>query len=327
MRKVFNPVPNRLAALAAMMTLLCSSAFSQSISGDLAGAIFDPTGGTIAGAAVTVKNVDTGVESSTKSTGAGQYHISNLPAGTYNVVVSATGFSTASVKGVAVELNQIGTANVTLQVGSTATTVEVSEAPPSVDTSSAQISTTFDSTQMADLPSASSGSGIINLSLLTAGVSSSGGTGLGTGPSVGGQRPRNNNFTIEGIDNNSGSVTGPVVTIPNDAVAEFTLLQNQFSADFGHSSGGQFNQVVKSGTNMYHGSAYIYNENRNYDASDTLSATNGTPLHPRFDSNRFGGTAGGPIKKNKLFFFADYEYTPTGSVGTAGLLYGPTAAG
>ncbi len=93
------------------------------------------------------------------------------------------------------------------------------------------------------------GSGVINLSLLAAGVASSGGIGVGTGPSVGGQRPRNNNFTIEGVDNNSGTVTGPLVGIPNDAVAEFTFLQNQFDPDFGHSSGGQFNQVLKSGTN------------------------------------------------------------------------------
>ncbi len=77
--------------------------------------------------------------------------------------------------------------------------------------------------------------------------------GVGTGPSVGGQRPRNNNFTIEGVDNNNKGVTGPLVTVPNDAVAEFSLLQNQFSPEFGHSSGGQFNTVVKSGTNSYHG--------------------------------------------------------------------------
>ena len=94
-------------------------------------------------------------------------------------------------------------------------------------------------------------------------MATSGGIGVGTGPSVGGQRPRNNNFTIEGIDNNNGSVTGPLVTVPNDAVAEFTFLQNQFGADFGHSSGGQFNQVVKSGTNQFHGSAYEYFINRN----------------------------------------------------------------
>ena len=150
---------------------------------------------------------------------------------------------------------------------------------------------------------------------------------MGTGPSVGGQRPRNNNFTIEGVDNNSGSVTGPLVTVPNDAVAEFTFLQNQFSADFGHSSGGQFNQVVKSGTNQFHGSAYDYLLNRNLNAADNLNAVEGIPLHPRFDNNRFGGTFGGPIKKNKLFFFVNYEYNPIGTIGATGTVCAPTAAG
>jgi len=91
------------------------------------------------------------------------------------------------------------------------------------------------------------GSGVLNLSLLAAGVGTSGGVGVGSGPSVGGQRPRNNNFTIEGVDNNNKGVTGPLVAVPNDAVAEFSLLQNQFSPEYGHSSGGQFNTVVKSG--------------------------------------------------------------------------------
>ena len=150
---------------------------------------------------------------------------------------------------------------------------------------------------------ASSGSGVLNLALLNAGVGPAGAVGAGMGPTVGGQRPRNNNFTIEGIDNNSGSVTGPLVTIPNDAVAEFTVLQNQFSPEFGHSSGGQFNQVVKSGSNSIHGALYEYLENRNLNAADNLSFIDGNPLHPRFDNNRFGGTVGGPIKKNKLFYF------------------------
>ena len=102
----------------------------------------------------------------------------------------------------------------------------------------------------AELPMAANHlGGVLNLSLLGAGVASSGGFGVGTGPSVGGQRPRNNNFTIEGVDNNRKDVTGPAVAIPNDAVAEFTVLQNQFSAEFGHSSGGQFNTVLRGGTN------------------------------------------------------------------------------
>jgi hypothetical protein len=180
---------------------------------------------------------------------------------------------------------------------------------------------------MANLPTASVGSGVLNLSLLQAGVATSGSVGVGTGPSVGGQRPANNNFTIEGIDNNARSVTGPAVFVPNDAVFEFTMQQNQFSPEFGHSSGGQFNQVIKSGTNSFHGSAFEYFENRNLNAADNLSYVSANPLHPRFDSNRFGGTFGGPVIKNKLFFFVDYEYNPIGNSASAGQIFAPTAAG
>ncbi len=162
--------------------------------------------------------------------------------------------------------------------------------------------------------------------MLNAGVASSGAIGVGYGPSVGGQRPRNNNFTIEGIDNNDKSTTGPLVTVPNDAVAEFTVLQNQFSPEFGHSSGGQFNQVVKSGTNEFHGSLYEYFENRNMNAADNLDSVQGNPLHPRYDYNRFGGTFGGPIKRNKLFFFANYEYNPVGSTAST-YYFAPTQTG
>src|ERR1019366_7036905 len=214
-----------------------------------------------------------------------------------------------------------------LDVGANVETVEVSAAAATIDTTTASVQTSFSAASMADLPTASGGSGVINLSLLDAGVSSSGAVGLGSGPSVGGQRPRNNNFTIEGIDNNSGSVTGPLVTVPNDAVAEFSLQQNQISPEFGHSSGGQFNQVVKSGGNELHGSAYEYLQNRNLNAADNQSALNGDELHPRYDSNRFGGSVGGPIRKNKVFFYGLYEYIPTGTSSTPGALYAPTAAG
>ena len=116
------------------------------------------------------------------------------------------------------------------------------------------------------------------------------------------------------------------MAVPNDAVAEFTFLQNQFGADFGHSSGGQFNQVVKSGTNQFHGSAYEYFINRDLNAADNLNFVQGNPLHPRFDNNRFGGTFGGPIKKNKLFFFVNYEYNPIGTIGATGTVCAPTAS-
>ena len=318
----------RLAALLAVSSLSVSL-FSQSTSGNLQGTVYDASGAAVPGADVVVTNEGTGISKSVKSTSGGTYRLENLLVGSYLVSISASGFNKSEVKDVSVQLNQTVTTNVTLTIGQAATTVEVAEAAAAIDTTTAQIQTTFGNKELGDLPSASggqAGSGVINLSLLAAGVTSSGGAGYGTGPSVGGQRPTNNNFTIEGIDINSLSVTGPVVTVPNDAVAEFTLLQNQFSPDFGHSSGGQFNQVVKSGTNQFHGMAYEYFENRNLNAGDNLDSVLGTPIHPRYDNNRFGGNFGGPIIKNKLFFFGDYEFNPVGQVASTGY-FAPTAAG
>ncbi|MBV9225787.1 MAG: TonB-dependent receptor [Acidobacteriaceae bacterium] len=308
------------------LLVLSLPTLGQLTSGNIQGTVYDPLGATVPGATVIARNVATGVESPTVSTSSGEYRIQNLLAGKYSIVVNAGGFAKSIVNDITVDINQTVTSNITVQIGQAATTVEVSTEGPSIDTTTAQIQTTFEAKQMADLPSAGTGSGVINLSLLSAGVTTPGGTGYGMGPSVGGQRPTNNNFTIEGVDNNSLAVTGPVVTVPNDAVAEFTLLSNQFSPDFGHSSGGQFNQVVKSGANQFHGALYEYLQNRNLDAADNLNLVEGNPLHPRFDENRFGGNFGGPIKRNKIFFFADYEYNPIGGTSST-YYYAPTAAG
>jgi hypothetical protein len=317
---------SKLLVLIALLTA-CVVSFAQMVSGDLTGTVFDPTGAAVPGAAVLVRNDATGVEINTKSGATGDYRVSNLPFGTYTITVTASGFGRAQLKGIEVQLNKVATANVKLEVGKSAESVEVVAAAATLDTTTSQVQTSFETKQLMDLPNTSSGNGVLNLSLLNAGVSTSGATGAGTGPSVGGQRPRNNNFTIEGIDNNSDSVTGPVVSLPNDAVGELTVLQNQFSADFGHSSGGQFNTVVRSGTNEIHGTVYEYLSNRNLNAADNLNAVDGNPLHPRYDDNRFGGQVGGPIKRNKLFYFFNYEYEPTGYAGSAGLLFAPTAAG
>jgi hypothetical protein len=318
-------------ALISVVTFGAILALGQAIDGNVVGTVTDASGAAVVGAEVTATNVGTNVTATTKSGNSGEYRFEHLLAGTYRITVKMTGFKTVS-ENVIVELNKTGTRNISLSPGAATETVEVSGTPPVIDTTTAQLQNTFDNRQVSDSPMAATGSGVINLSLLDAGVASSGGIGLGTGPSVSGQRPRNNNFTIEGVDNNNKGVTGPLLQVPNDSVDQFTVLQNQFSAEFGHSSGGQFNQTIKSGTNSYHGRVYEYFQNRNLNAIDSqlalseisngFSSVHNTP----FDNNRFGGQIGGPIIKNKLFFFTNWEYNPIKQFGfSTGCA--PTAAG
>ncbi len=304
-------------------------AHAQVLGGNLVGTVLDASGASVPNATVTAINTATSVKTTTVANGNGEYRFSDVLPGNYDITASAPGFTAAELKDVAVVVNQTVTApSLTMKVGTVSTSIEVTEAAAVIDTTTAQIQNTFTTKEAADLPNASVGVGVLNLSLLNAGVASAGGIGVGTGPSVSGQRPRNNNFMIDGVDNNSKSVTGPVLFVPNESVGEFTVIQNQFQAEYGHSAGAQFNTDTKSGTNAFHGTIYEYLENRMMDAVDQSYKNQGIYSNPRFDRSHLGANFGGPIKHDKLFFFTSFEYNPTGEAATVGTpIYAPTAAG
>lgn len=317
-------------ALLGLIAASASGAYAQAISGALVGTVVDSSGAAVAGAAVNCTNLGTGTTITTATNGTGGYHLDNLPVGTYRIAVTASGFRPI-VQQVDVVLNKTGTLNATLTPGATSETIEVSGVAATIDTSSAQIQTNYDTRFSQDLgitATGGTGAGVLNLSLLSPGVAQSSSLGIGAGPSVGGQRPYNNNFTVEGVDNNNKALTGNLITVPNDAVENFSLLANQFDTEFGHSSGGQFNTTIRSGTNAFHGSLYEYFRNRNLNAVDNAFVLQGLTSNPRFDSNRYGATFGGPIFKNKLFFFTNFERQGISLTATAGgQVLTPTAAG
>ncbi len=319
-----NKAFRKLSAIFAVSILSAGMALAQITSGDIAGTVKDATGAAIPNASVVITNEETGVTTTLTANTAGDFHAANLPAGTYDVAVTNAGFQAYKLKGLVVETNRTATKDIVLSVGTTQSVEVTAEAGVVLDTTTTNLTTTFSTEELANLPTATVGLGVLNTSLLSPGVASTGGIGIGVGPSIGGQRPRNNNFTIEGIDNNNKAVTGPLVYVPNDSVGNFTLITNQFSPEFGHSSGGQFNTTVISGTNKFHGSAYEYFQNRNLNAASGIAG--GKVPNPRYDNNRYGGQVGGPILKDKLFFFVNYERNTIGQI-TSYYLCTPTAAG
>ena len=323
----------KLVGLFAVLLVVAGMASAQVTTGTLVGIVKDATGAAIANTPVTAVNEETGVVYSGKTNSAGEYRIGFLPAGTYDIKATAQGFSTNNLKGLLVQANLNQTGDLVLGVASSSSVEVSTSASVSIDTTTSQLGSTFLAVETQDLPTSSVGLGVLNLSLLAPGVSSSGGIGAGTGPSVGGQRPRNNNFEVDGIDNNDKSVTGPDMYVPNDAVGEFSFLQNVFGAQYGHSDGGQFNSLIVSGTNSVHGRLYEYFDNRNLNAVDALQATanraNGVApnFQPRYDFNRYGGQLGGPVFKDKLFLFSNFERQTTGQAGSGTTYCSPTAAG
>ena len=304
------------------------SAYAQAISGDLTGTVLDSSRAAIPNATVIATNDDTGVQSTTQTNAGGVYRFSNLPVGRYTVTASVTGFTTDTLKNVDLVLNTIVTANLTLSVGKVGTTVEVNASAVSIDTTTAQLQSTFTTTQVLELPQAAQGSGVYNLALLGAGVSTSGGVGQGFGPAVAGQRPDNNSFFLDGQSNNNYYNPAFLVYVSNEAISEFTLLQNQFAPEFGGGSGGIFSTIVKSGTNQLHGAIYEYLQNRDLNALTSTQVLGGYTSPPRYDNNKLGASIGGPIIKNKLFYFGNFEYNPVGFAAVPGqALFAPTAAG
>ncbi|MBO0861297.1 MAG: TonB-dependent receptor [Chloracidobacterium sp.] len=339
------------ATILIAFTFLTIVAFAQQTTGSVRGLIKDQTGAVVASAKVTILDKQTNTTLFTESTSAGEYEFKNLLVGEYQITVEAQGFKKATLTGVRVQLNQTTDIGVNLEVGAPNEAIEVSAGGAElVDTTTTNLSKGFSSRQVIELAQTSTGAGIYNLALIAPNVSSSGGVGVGTGGSVGGQRPRNNNFVVDGIDNNDKSITGPQVYISPDSVAEFSLLQNQYSAEFARSTGGQFITVTKSGTNEFHGSAYSNFRNRHLNALDNQDILKGirrcytvgdNTCIPRNDFARAGFNFGGPLYlprfgqggrstiggKDKLFFFVGYERMQTGAAAGANAIQTPTAAG
>lgn len=322
--------PLRAFSLILILCLTVAPLFAQRLDGSLTGNVSDPSGAVVPNAKVTVTNEATGVSNTTNTTTAGSYTFPNLLVGSYTLRIEAKGFSPSIQKGVQVNSNQVSEANAKLVLGSEAQTVEVVAGATTVETTTSQISNAFSAKEVIDIPTAAGSP--LNLAVLAPNTTTQGGGVLGSGGSVGGTRPRMNNFAIDGVDDNDQSVTGPVSTVINDAVAEFSVITNQFSAEYGHSAGGQFNLITKSGTNNWHGDLFWYLRNRNLNAFDNVQKQACPPApepctKPNYDDNRQGATIGGPIVKNRVFIFGAFEHHYLNQAATGVQVQTPTAEG
>ncbi len=338
------------------LSLIAGSARAQVTTGTVKGIVNDPNGAIVTGAKVTIVKKSNNETHTGQTSGSGTFQFDNLLIGNdYTVTVEATNFKKAELTDVRVQLNQATDLTVELQTGAITESVTITAGGVElVETTTANLSKAFSDRQVVELAQTTAGpagstAGVNNLALLSAGVTSSGGVGVGTGGSVGGQRPRDNNFVVDGVDNNDKAVTGPQSYISPEEVAEFTLLQNQFSAEFARSNGGNFITVTKSGTNDFHGTGYTFWRNRYLNALDTIQKnasvnrdSNSPNFMPRSDFFRGGFNLGGPVfapmfgegkppafksLKNKLFFFTSYERLQRGSAAGAGGIVTPTAEG
>jgi Carboxypeptidase regulatory-like domain len=306
-------------------------AIAQTVTGSITGEVSDSTGAVIPNAQVTAQNVDTGVVTQTVTNGAGAYTIRFLPIGHYKVVVDAKGFSSQTVPPFTLEINQTVKLNPKLEIGSSSTVDVVSSSAPILNTTDGTLGITISTNEIANLPL--NGRNFSSITLFQPGAVISTPSALaGTNgiernttssgiASINGNRTQANNFTLDGIDLNEGQNNLIAYTPAPDAIAEVKVISANAPATYGNVNGGDVVSVLKTGTNQFHGSAYAYLQNQKLDANSWANNFQGVPIQP-FTQTQFGGTLGGPIYKNKLFFFADYEGARqhTGGLGSASVL-------
>ncbi len=320
--------------LPAVFLFASSDLFPQGFQGTIRGEVRDPSGGVIPGATVTLKSERTGESRTQISSDAGGYDFPHLLVSTYTLTVELSGFKKYVRPGIAVRANQVSEVKVRLELGELSQIVTVSAGADLVQTEDSQLTGgTFGSREITELPladPAGSGGNPIGLAIHAPGTTTQSGGVVGEGGSIGGNRPRQNNFVVDGVDNNDPTSTGSLTPVIQEAVEEFSLLTNQFSAEYGHSTAGQFITTTKSGTNEWHGRAWWFNQNRHTNSLDTLTRAATPPggRKPRYDRNRFGGQLGGPLLKDRWFVFAAYEYRNLTLDGTSpGQILGPTRTG
>ncbi len=299
---------------------LATSARAQVVGATLSGIVSDQSGGVIPQVSISIKNTATDITRTTTTSAAGFYSVPNLIPGTYEIKAEAKGFSSEVQTGVTLTVGEQQVLNFTLRVGQASQTVVVTTEAPNVELASSSISAVINSTTVRELPL--NGRSWTDLATLQPGVSSiqtqqdfsiggdRGNRGFGSQITVAGDRPEQNNYRLDGVSindfNNSapGSVLGGDLGV--DAVQEFSVITSNVSAEYGRTSGGVINAITKPGTNQFHGSAYEFLRNDKLDAANFFENAKGLKK-ASFRQNQFGVAAGGPIRKDKLFFFGDYE--------------------
>ncbi|HZR66629.1 MAG TPA: TonB-dependent receptor [Terriglobales bacterium] len=294
-------------------------ALAQEVTASIVGTITDPSGAPIKDATVVATDTNRGTLWSARTNDTGGYNLLRLPIGSYTVKVSATGFDTAIRPAFTLQLNQTARVDVQMKVGQISESVEVTSEAPVLQTENAQVGTVIDSATTDNLPLETRN--YVQLTLLSPGSISVDPSSMNQGsntaeeggrPYINGNREQSNNFLLDGIDNNQASDNLLGYTPSPDAIAEFNVINQNASAEFGNYNGGIVNATIKSGTNSFHGDVFEYFRNDIFNANKWENGLGaGTPTGvlptPKLRWNMFGGTLGGPIIKNKLFFFADYQ--------------------
>ena len=303
-----------------LAALLCwSSALAQTVTGSITGTITDPSGAVIPGGTVTAENAATSVKTSAKSNASGVYTIRFLPIGTYTLTVEASGFTTEKVSAFALDIDQTVMLNTSLKIGTSTTVAVEAEIHPILNTTDATLGNTLSTDEIENIPL--NGRNFSSLTLFQPGAIATDPTGM-TGnnaierdtynsgvAAINGNRQQENNYSIEGAENNEPQNNLIGYNPAPDAIAEVRVVAANANATYGNANGGAIVTILKSGTNRYHGSAYDLLESEIFDAnswSNDHTRPNITPKNA-YTQQIFGGTVGGPIVRNRLFFFADYE--------------------
>jgi hypothetical protein len=325
-----------LAVLLGLCAFICLplSLLGQIDTGSVTGTVTDSTGARLPHAGITLTNTKTGVMTSVLSTSSGTYVFEALNPGTYNLKATTAGFETYSVPELRINIQKTLTVDIVMVPGALTENVTVTTAAPLLEAQSNEVGQTVDEVAVNDLPL--NGRNWTSLGQLAAGVTSVPGTPGGSFFSVNGVSVDNNDFRLNGIDDNIGQLVGgqvrgafsgnTAVVPPPDAIEEFKLQNSNYDAEFGHATGGVINAVIKSGGNRVHGNLFEYVRNDIFDANDYFSKQNNVPI-PEYRQNQFGGTVGGPVYipklydgRNKTFFFFDYQATrivqPSNSTST-----------
>jgi hypothetical protein len=317
LRKVKKILASLIGAIFSLT--LTVSVHSQVTGATLSGSVTDASGAIIPGAEVSVKNNGTGISKKVTVDSAGFYTVPNLPAGVYEVRVTAAGFATAVQPNLTLNVGAQQQLNFPMKIGTTTETVQVTAAAPQIELSSSALSGEVESQTVRELPL--NGRDWTSLAQLQPGVKSvetqlvystsgRGNRGFGGEMTISGQRSGSNNYRIDGISVNDyamaapGDVIGVVLGV--DAIDQFQVLTGGFPAEYGRATGGVVNAISRSGTNQFHGAVYEFLRNSALDANDYFDRSASNPTPP-FKRNQFGASAGAPIIKDRLFIFADYE--------------------